>query len=697
MKFRGSIVLALLAFFCVLFSGGIAAAQVKDQGPGTDFFAEVTSVSLERPFWIAVPVVPLKGNYIPWIDAETGGRGVVLDFALPPGFEKGETLIDPPKALFNGEIFGYQEYFWIMQEIIPGEDAKRQDVYTIPGYVAWQECAGIECLDFEEQLALKLPSGKGYADPENAELFHDVRKELAQMLPWPVTYRAAGGEFSLTLLTGERDGAPFQDMTVLPDWGGDPAGFNSQLKFSRTRDGINVSGTAPGFMAKNDLTGFLYLTRNGKTKAYRFEVRNEIQTEEGRIADKPGIAGLTFWAALGFAFIGGLILNLMPCVFPVLTLKVFGLVKAGTRSPKHMKVDGLAFTAGILLTFAFVALLLLTFRAAGEQVGWGFQLQSPYFVTVLVLIIFTVTLSFAGLFDIRLPFAIEDKPGAEGAMASFYTGMLATVVATPCTAPFMAPALAFALTLPTGEALAIFLGLGIGMAFPYLLVSFVPAVQKVFPKPGRWMVILRKILAIPLLATVGWLVYVLHSQVGAPGVYAALSYMALIAGVLLAIRATKDWRKGMRWTVFAALAVIVAGNTINTLPVLENVKERPKIAGGDVQEWSDEAVWNYRLQGKGVFVNYTATWCLTCIVNEKTVFAKDKFQQYLVDHNIVYMEADWTNHSAAIKRSLEDLGRSALPVYVFYPPGGPTEDPVLLPEILTLDKALEILDAHLMN
>ena len=693
-----TVALALFTLLAGFFlSPGVLTGQALagEQGRAV---AEVETIAPGRPVWIALYIEPEEGAYVSWVDQTSGDKGLHVDLELPDGFSKGELVRPAPQPVGDGGVFGYGGAFWALQEILIDRKAGFSDVYQIAGTYIWHECAsGPDCRDIKKEFSLKLPYGQGLPDPEAAAIFSGARAAAVPYLPWPVSYRADSIYIELELFIGEVMADTIAEVYILPVRGRERGNFRTRLELFRSEGGVQLQGEAADqFLAGEKLDALLFITfkGDGAAKVYRVRSANDFEQNTGFDLAAPGVANLTLWAALGLAFLGGILLNLMPCVFPVLTLKIFGIVKAGAVSSRRLKADSLAYTAGILLSFLIVALLLLTFRSWGQQVGWGFQLQSPYFITVMALVLFTVSLSFAGLFEIRLPFAIGGKSDTEGALGSFYTGMLATLMATPCTAPFMAPALGFALTLPTPDAVLIFLGLGLGLAAPYLLIGFIPKVSSIFPKPGRWMETLKKILAIPVLLTVGWLMWVLFAQTGSQGVWIALMYMVLVLAFLLFLRASALWANRTRVLGLALYALSALAILQMTLPKFV-VVERAAVAGAESVEFSEAASWNLRLQGKGVFVNYTATWCITCIINERLVFRQEKFQRFLAGNNIVYMVADWTNPDAGIAASLEGLGRTALPVYAFYPPGGPTREPILLPEILTLEKTLEILSSKL--
>jgi len=695
MKFQSyKLTVALMLCLAGLFLVQGFPARAADEGEERAV-AEVTSIAPGRPIWIAVYIDPEPGSYVSWVDLETGDKGLGVNLTLPPGFRKGELVRPAPMPVEGNIVFGNGEAFWALQEILVDRSVAPQDAFTITGNAFWYECAEIECYDARRAFSLNLPFGLGEANPGAGDIFAWARAEAPPWLPWPLHYRADATTIEIEIFMDKASARAVDSIYILPVRGMKQGNLRSHLDLSRSADGIFLQAIpSEDFMPGMKLDALLFISsKEGGTTVYRAEAVNLLQEDLGFSLDSPGFKNMTLWLALGLAFLGGILLNLMPCVFPVLALKVFGVVKAGAVSPRRLKADALAYTAGILLSFIIVALVLLTVRSMGQQVGWGFQLQSPYFITVLALVLFLVALSFAGLFHIRLPFALAFKPGADGMLGSFYTGMLATVVATPCTAPFMAPALGFALGLPTLEAVLIFLGLGLGLAAPYLLIGFIPGASALFPKPGPWMETFKKVLVIPIAATIGWLLWVLWSQVGAGGAWVPLVYMGLAAAFLVILRESKKWPGRARPLALGVYLLSGIALVQLTITPLGTTIQRP--VAGEAVKFSEGVLWNLRLQGKGVFVNYTATWCLTCLVNEKLVFSKAKFQQFLADNNIVYMEADWTNPDDEIAGSLEALGRTALPVYAFYPPGGPTYDPVLLPEILTMETALEILSSKL--
>lgn len=390
-----------------------------------------------------------------------------------------------------------------------------------------------------------------------------------------------------------------------------------------------------------------------------------------------GNGGTGLLTTLFLAFIGGLILNLMPCVLPVLSLKLLSLSRKAEASRAIALTHGLSYTAGVLVSFALIGGLLLALKTGGASVGWGFQLQSPGFVLALTLIVYLVALNLLGLFELPVLFGSRghDLTSRDSALGSFATGVLAVALATPCTAPFMAPALGAALTLPAAASMLIFLALGFGLALPYLLVSIVPALRRMLPKPGQWMQRFKEFLAFPMFATAAWLLWVLSEQAGGAGLLQALALLLVVA---LAIWGLKRNHASL-WRAF--WKVLLAGSILCALI-------NPPQLAIDSPADSEHAVFNsdeiarLRAENKPVFVDATAAWCITCKVNERVALKDARIVSLFEERDITFMVADWTKRDDAITAWLASFGRNGVPLYVYYPPG---KDPVILPQILTPD------------
>ncbi len=401
--------------------------------------------------------------------------------------------------------------------------------------------------------------------------------------------------------------------------------------------------------------------------------------------------GGALWALL-FAFAGGLILNLMPCVLPVLSLKALAVVEQARTSPRSARIEGWVFTLGVLATFLVVAGVLIALRAGGEAIGWGFQLQSPVVVLLLAWLMFALGLMLAGLFSVGeglmgLGQGLATRGGVSGA---FFTGVLAAVVAAPCTAPFMGAALGFALTQPTPLALVVFAALGLGMAAPWLLLAHTPAAQRLLPRPGPWLVRFKQFMAFPMFATAAWLVWVLARQTDADGVAVALTGMVWIgfAAWLWSGRSGAARSRGAHGllVVAAALGLVLLTRALPSVP-----SGAPMQTTTEVQAYTPARLAALRQAGTPVLLNVTAAWCITCQVNERVAIATPAVQAALKNRGVAYLKADWTRRDPGITALLEAHGRSGVPLYLLYPRGGGAAEP--LPAVLTESLLLERLAA----
>ena len=405
-------------------------------------------------------------------------------------------------------------------------------------------------------------------------------------------------------------------------------------------------------------------------------------------SDEPSLLYILLLAA-----IGGAILNLMPCVFPVLTLKVLSFT-GQDPAQAHTRTHGLVYTAGVVLSFIAVASILLLLKATGEAIGWGFHLQSPWFVAALTYLFFVMGLALSGMLELGSRFM-----GVGGAMAAqggytgtFFTGVLATVVASPCTAPFMGTALGYAMTQPPVIALSVFAALGFGMAFPFLLLSEIPSLTRFMPKPGAWMDSFKRFMAFPLYATCVWLLWVIGNQTGSSGMAIVLLGCLLIA---LAIYLWHESASKHRWQVLKNITSLIA--TVAALMMLASPFLQPRSQAmtapenAQWQTYSATTLQDLQNSGQAVFINVTADWCITCLLNERTTLSTDEIEQAFKNNNIHYLKADWTKHDPAITDLLHQYERSGIPLYLLYPPGKP-QQAIILPQILTKNIILQALE-----
>jgi thiol:disulfide interchange protein DsbD len=379
------------------------------------------------------------------------------------------------------------------------------------------------------------------------------------------------------------------------------------------------------------------------------------------------------------AFIGGLILNAMPCVLPILAMKALALAKHSESEHKEAAREGSAYSAGAILSFLMLGLVIVVLRQSGAAVGWGFQLQEPVAVAGFALLIFAVGLNLSGVFEVGSITMGDSLAARSGLLGAFFTGVLAVAVAAPCTAPFMAAALGFALTQSTASAMLIFFSLGIGFALPFLILGLWPRALSFLPKPGTWMLRLKQFLAFPMYGAAAWLTWVLAQEAGPNGVVVLLAAMVALSLAAWLWGVTRDMSNVGRGIGVAATLIIMVAILygLATLPAAPPATAASAAAEG----FTDAKLAALRASGQPVFVDATAAWCITCLVNEKAVLSRASVKDAFAQRHIAYLVADWTNRNAAITRLLSANGRSGVPLYLYYPPGA--DKPVVLPQILT--------------
>ena len=690
-----------LAVFC---TPGIAQSGIAQGGNGqssvaarhltVSLVADQASVSPDASHTAVPPHVGLlfdlePGWHVYWTNAGDSGEPPSVKWTLPAGVTVGPLQFPAPKRLPLGPLmdFGYET-----QVLFPAElhaTGKPESPVPIGADVSWLVCRQA-CIPGKAHLALALPVGSGGAS-SSAPLFQKTFAAMPKVLPArakAIFTRTPGG-FQLAVLTGKRvEGAQFfpADQSVIANAAPQPV--------TPRRDGAVIAlKQDENLQQAPRALGGIVLLPDGTSYL--------IRAEQGTIPAPPlsisGGAGLARY--VGFALIGGILLNLMPCVFPVLFIKALALVQSSTVERRAMRVQGLAYTAGILVSFWIVVAVLLALRAGGQQLGWGFQFQSPVFVAMIALLLFFLALSLAGMFEIGLSVtsagsSLANKHGLAG---SFFTGVLAVVVATPCAAPFLGAAIGFALVQPAVVALAVFTALGVGLALPYLLLAFQPAWTRLLPKPGVWMELLKQATAIPIFGTVIWLVWVFAQLAGATALIGLLTAFLLlgIAGWVLG-----RWPARLPATATAVVILVLAVGApvyaVRTFPPPTSSVATERSGGARTdhtrawQPFTPDLVAQYQAQGRPVFVDFTADWCLSCQVNERVVLERPEVLNRLQDGKVALVRADWTRHDEDIARALATLGRSSVPTYALYPgtPGAPAQ---VLPEVLTTNTVLNAL------
>ena len=636
------------------------------------------------------------GWHVYWTNAGDSGEPPAVDWKLPHGMTAGAMQFPAPKRLPLGPLmdFGYdgQVVFPIPMEV--AKDFRPEGKQAqIAAHVTWLICREV-CIPGKGNVALirtaissKPPSPQ--VDTAAEALIAQYEAKLPKPLPAGASakFLPTAQGFVLNVDTGSKvNGAEFfpLDETVITNAAPQPA--------TPTTQGVQLS------LKKDDNLQTPPATLNGVVEladgsAYIIHASPGTTPQTTPAADLTGSAGQIARAA-GLAVLGGILLNLMPCVFPVLFIKGLALVQSSQHERRQLRAHGWVYTLGILVSFWAVVAVLLALRAAGRQLGWGFQFQSPVFLAVMAMLLFFLGLALAGQFEIGLSLtstggSLAQKHGYTG---SFFTGVLAMVVATPCTAPLMGPAIGYALAHSAAVSFAVFTALGLGLALPYLALAYQPAWTRLLPKPGAWMEVLKQAVAVPIFATVIWLVWVFTQIAGTNALIGLLA-----AFLLLAIA---GWVLG-RWpgrtgTSAVAVLVVVAAVAVPVWAVRNLGSARPAQAAtagkSGWQPYSPDLVAQLRSQGKPVFVDFTASWCLSCQVNERVILDSAAVQQHLHDSGVALVRADWTNQDADITKALAALGRSGVPTYAIYP-ADPNAPPHVLPEVLTQGIVIDALQS----
>ena len=689
----------LFGFLLLVGLAASSAAQLTEVGNGglgpvkaPHLTAELTSLAPQiaagGKLEIGLVLTLEERWHVYWVNAGDSGEPPKIRWTLPKGLTTGPMRFPPPGRIPYGPLmdYGYEDQVAFPVELKAEPGAKPGKVH-LDAHVSWLVCANV-CLPGKAHLSLDVNVVPGpLPDPPVLGALGQAIHSLPKPLPEGMSVSAVGGKkaIAVTLKTGEREEDvelyPFDELVI-----NNPA---DQVVESLP-DGVRVTlERAPDSTALPKTLHALMKLSDAESYEVTAEVRPGSVAYSGekpaaKLARGVGASEVTAWSAIGLAFVGGLILNLMPCVFPVLFLKGLALVNTSGQERARQRLHGVMYTLGILVSFWLIVAVLLGLRAGGRELGWGFQLQSPGFVAVLASLMFFLALSLAGEFELGLSLTsaggnLAQKSGFTG---SFFTGVLATVVATPCMGPLMGAAVGFALAQPAWLTFVVFTALGLGLAAPYLAVSLQPQWTSLLPKPGAWMETLKQVTAVPLFATAIWLTWVYAHLYPTAGVD---RMTLLLAGfLLLAIAGWVLGRWPARWgSAIPALVLIVIALA---LPLRRD--KPPTLAW---EAWSPESFAAARASGQPVFIDFTAAWCLSCKFNEAAVLRSAEVEGKLRDAHVRLLRADWTQYDAKITEQLAGIGRSGVPTYVIYPPGTNAGADVL-PELLSKDAVLKALD-----
>jgi thiol:disulfide interchange protein len=652
-----------------------------------------------KPVWVGLQLAHQPQWHTYWKNSGDSGLPTQLQWTLPAGVTAGDIAWPVPRKIPVGNLanYGYEGTVLLPVPLTIAQDFKPSLLgrdLEVKLHANWLVCKK-ECIPEEGDFTLKVPANSSTA--LNSAAFEAAMKAQPRPLGGDSRVEIDGDAIKVTI-AGLPASAQGKTLEFLPETA---EVIETAAPYEQSWQGATWTARVPLSLQRSQSPAVMPIVLALGNEGWRAEAKvagtwpavaavagvpPALQSAlRGNASFSAPANSLTLTAAILGALLGGLILNLMPCVFPILAIKVTGFARHADDARAH-RVAGLAYSAGVVLSFAALGALMLALRAAGEQLGWGFQLQSPLVVATLAALFTLIGLNFTGLFEFGnfLPSGVASLEARHPVVNAFLSGVLVVAIASPCTAPFMGASLGFAIGLPAVEALLVFLAIGIGMALPYFVASWVPRVATLLPRPGLWMDVFRKLMAFPMFATVAWLVWVLGQQSGVDGAGTLLGLLVAMSMVVWALTLQGRVRAAMVAVAVVSLAAFAwaTGDNITKLPPPQQAQ-----ADSVWQPWEPGRVDQLIAGGQPVFVDFNAAWCVTCKVNEKTTLSRPDVLADFAKKNVAMLRADWTRRDPAITAALAQLGRNGVPVYVFYASGKP---PVVLSEILD---AQEVRDA----
>ncbi len=692
---KGRRALAAAAVVLTALLGGSATAQIAEVGNGgpgpvkaEHLTAELTALSPQiavgGTLQVGLVLTIQEGWHVYWINAGDSGEPPAIHWTLPKGVTAGPMQFPPPSRLPLGPLmdFGYQDSVAFPVRLTASPTLHPGKLH-LDAHVSWLVCSSV-CLPGKAHLGMDLEAVKGpLPKPAEVGALGTALAELPSPLSDGMSAEAVtdAKQILVTFKTGSRETSaqiyPY-DSEVIENAAAqrvESLSDGAKVWLKRAQDSVSPPATLHALVEFPDIGAFDFSVPVSQGVVPAPPLAAQAMPDSNPDQDQSQTQPLTALSAIGLAFLGGMLLNLMPCVFPVLFLKGLSLLHSAGEERARQRSHGWMYTAGIVVSFWAIVAGLLILRAGGRALGWGFQLQSPGFVAVLASLVFFLGLSLAGQFEIGLSLTsvgggLARKPGLTG---SFFTGVLATVVATPCMAPLMGAAVGFALVQQAWLTFLVFTSLALGLAAPFLALTMQPRWTRALPPPGTWMETLKNLVSVPLFATAIWLTWV-YGQLYSPD---GVNHMAWLLSCFLVL-AVAGWALG-RWPAKrgATLAAVVLIAGALALPL-----HRPAV---DKLVWKPYTQANFaaaRASGNPVFIDFTAAWCLSCQVNERAVLESGAVERALGKNRMQLLKADWTQYDPMITKQLASLGRSGVPTYVIYPPGA-ISNPDVLPEVLT--------------
>lgn len=641
-------------------------AWAADTHIKASLIAESSAPAPGSTITIALAMKPDGGWHGYWQNPGDAGVETRVNWTLPTGVKTSPLAFPVPQRLMIAGLMNYvyeAAYAHLVTLTIPA-GLKPGTALPIRAEADWLACTDKICVPERDSLTLDLKVGDGAIAAADRAQFDRWRSAMPKPLSADAHFASSAGKLRLAIPLPAAQ--PLDDPYFYPLTKGaieyaapQSVVYEGDMVVIETKAGADPAKSIDGVLAIGPDNGL------------------SLRAIPGAVPEASAMGGIgVLLATFGAALLGGLILNIMPCVFPILSLKALSLARAG-EDERHARIEALAYAAGVILVCIALGGVLLLLRAGGEAVGWAFQLQNPKVILILLLLVSAIGFNLAGLFELPALSAGEGLTRSGGTAGAFWTGALAAFIATPCTGPFMAGALGAALVLPGAAAILIFFGLGLGLALPFLLLGFVPALRRMLPRPGAWMATLRRILSLPMFATALGLAWILGRQAGVDAMALGLAALLLLVAGLWWTGRRQLGGKSAAWLP-ALLALLAAGGMAAVLP--RAAATASAAASDSAEAFSEARLDALRKQGRPVFVYFTADWCLTCKVNEKAAIERTEVQAAFEKAHVATLVGDWTRGDPAIGRFLAAHGRSGVPYYLFYPAG---REAIELPQILT--------------
>ena len=660
-------------------STGATASETEPTDTGRVVAQLVTShdqIDAGEEFYVALVTTMDPEWHIYWKNPGDSGEPVDIYWGDAPTTQVGDIIWPLPDTIPTGPIinYGFDGRAVFPMPVTAPANLSDGDVISLDAEITYLVCKDI-CIPESAKLSVAVTIGESFKDERWSYNIETAIAESPQESNIKANVLLEGSEISFEL---ETDPSDIEKAYFFPDTPG-MINHSAPQTLSLGETGLRLT-VESGFSLQDGLQGPIKgvlrtESKSGDVRGVWVTARPGAAVSIGKVAatQSASSTNITAWTALIGAFLGGLILNLMPCVFPIISMKALSFTKHAHGEEALIRKQGWLYVAGVLATFMALTVILLALKAAGSSIGWGFQLQSPVVVGTLALLFFAIGLNLLGVFEFRL--GVENSGGSlarkEGNIGAFFTGVLAVIVATPCTAPFMAGAIGFAFVQPAIVTIIVFLALGLGFALPFLALSYWPSLLRRLPKPGPWMETFKQVMAFFMFGAVIWLIWVLSFQTSENGVAKALFAMLALGFGVFMLRRSGNFAK-----LATGASVLLAVALVGSL----HVSKLSEVALSQ-QAWSPEKVAELRADGKAVFVDFTAAWCVTCKVNEQLVLkgSGDLFEK----HNTEFLVADWTNKNDQIADELASYGRSGVPLYLLFPPGNNSVKAAVLPQILT--------------